>query len=41
VTVVLAIDLNSVTFADGSTLTFTSQDGCRIAPDHLMLVASH
>jgi len=41
VTVVIAIDLNSVTFADGSTLTFRSQDGCRIAPDHLMLVAGH
>ena len=41
VTAVLTIDLNSVTFADGSTLTFTSQDGCRIAPDHLMLVAGH
>jgi hypothetical protein len=41
VTAVLTIDLNSVTFADGSTRTFTSQDACRIAPDHLMLVAGH
>ena len=38
-TAVLTIDLNSVTFADGSTQSFTAHDDCRVAPDHLMLVA--
>jgi len=41
VTAVLTIDLNSATFGDGTTRTFSSQDACRIAPDHLMLVAGH
>jgi hypothetical protein len=38
-TAVLTLDLNSVTFADGSTRTFTERDGCHVAPDLKMLVA--
>jgi hypothetical protein len=40
-TAVLTIELTSVTFADGSTRTFTPQDACRVAPDLKMLVAAH
>jgi hypothetical protein len=35
-TAVLSIDLNSVTFADGSTRSFTERDACRVAPDPFM-----
>lgn len=38
-TAVLAIDLNSVTFTDGSTRTFTKNDGCHVVPDLKMLIA--
>lgn len=38
-TAVLTIDLNSVTFADGSTRTFTQRDRCHVAPDLKMLIA--
>lgn len=37
---VLRIDLNSVTYADGTTRTFSASDNCRVAPDSLMLVSS-
>ncbi len=38
-TAVLSIDLNSVTYADGSTRTFSGRDLCRVTPDPLMLIA--
>jgi hypothetical protein len=38
-TAVLQVELNSVTFADGSTRKFEGVEACRIAPDPLMLVA--
>ncbi len=38
-TAVLSIDLNSVTFADGSTTSFSGRDLCHVAPDPLMLIA--
>ena len=38
---VLSIDLNSVTYADGSTGSFTGHDACRAVPDKLMLIAGH
>lgn len=40
-TAVLSIDLNSVTYSDGSTWSFTGREGCHVAPDPLMLVAGH
>src|SRR5579859_2039676 len=40
-TAVLSIDLNSVTFSDGSTRVFTPRDNCRVAPDLKMLIADH
>jgi hypothetical protein len=36
---VLSIDLNSVTFADGSTRNFAERGTCRAAPDPFMLIA--
>lgn len=38
-TAVLQVDLNSLTFADGSMQMFGAADGCRFAPELLMLVA--
>jgi hypothetical protein len=38
-TAVLSIDLNSVTYADGSTRSFSERELCRVAPDPLMLIA--
>ena len=38
-TAVLTIDLNSVTFEDGSTQSFTARDACHVAPDLKMLIA--
>lgn len=38
-TAVLTVELNSVTFADGSMWRFAGRDGCRVAPDPLMLIA--
>jgi hypothetical protein len=38
-TAVLSIDLNSVTFADGSTRSFAERGTCRVAPDPFMLIA--
>jgi hypothetical protein len=38
-TAVLTIDLTSVTFADGSTRNFKTQDACHVAPGLKMLVA--
>ena len=35
-----SIELNSVTYADGSTWKIASQDDCRIAPDPLLLIAN-
>lgn len=37
---VLEVELNGVTYADGSIQRFNSADGCRFTPDHLMLIAS-
>ncbi len=37
-TAVLSIDLNSVTFADGSTRSFSAREACHVAPDPLMLI---
>ncbi len=39
-TAVATIDLDAVTYADGSTSSFTGQPACRIAPDPLMLITS-
>jgi len=39
-TAVLSIDLNSVTFADGSTRSFSAREACRVAPDPMMLINS-
>lgn len=36
---VLEVELNSVTFADGTTRKFAGVEACRIAPEPLMLVA--
>lgn len=36
---VLGVELNSVTFDDGTTLRFGAAHGCRFTPDHLMLIA--
>jgi hypothetical protein len=38
-TAVLSIDLNAVTYADGSTRSFSGMDACRTVPDPLMLIA--
>jgi hypothetical protein len=38
-TAVQTIDLNSVTFGDGSVWSFAGNAGCRITPDPLMLIA--
>ena len=38
-TAVLQVDLHSITFADGGTQLFGAADGCRLAPELLMLVA--
>jgi hypothetical protein len=38
-TAVLTIDLNSVTYADGSTSNFSGREACHIAPDPLMPIA--
>lgn len=35
------IELNTVTFADGSTLAFASDSGCRVQPSPLMLVSGN
>jgi hypothetical protein len=40
-TAVLRIDLNSLTYADGSTRGFTAREACHVAPDLKMLVANH
>lgn len=40
-TAVLSIDLNSVTYADGSTASFTGHDACRVVPEKFMLIAGH
>jgi hypothetical protein len=37
---VLEVELNGVTFADASIQRFSSADGCRFIPDHLMLIAN-
>lgn len=39
-TAVLKIDLNSVTYADGSTRTFSAHDNCRVVPDPTMLIST-
>jgi hypothetical protein len=39
-TAVLNIDLASLTYADGSTRTFSAQDNCRVTPDLLMLLST-
>ena len=36
---VLTVELRSVTFADGAVWRFAGQDGCRVEPDGLMLIA--
>jgi hypothetical protein len=38
-TAVLSIVVNSVTYDDGSTRSFSAQDNCRVTPDPLMLVS--
>ncbi len=38
-TAVLSIDLESVTFADGSTRSFFARDACHVTPDPKMLIA--
>jgi hypothetical protein len=38
-TAVAAIDLNTVVYAGGGSSSFMSQQGCRITPDPLMLIA--
>lgn len=39
-TAVLSIDLDSVTFADGSTRIFSPPAACRVTPDPKMLIAN-
>lgn len=39
ITAALMIELNSVTYADGSTRSFSGLDACRVAPDPLMYIA--
>ena len=36
---VLEVELNGVTYADGSMQRFGSADGCRFTPEHTMLIA--
>jgi hypothetical protein len=38
-TSVLQVDVNAVTFADGSMKQFGAADGCRFTPEHVMLIA--
>ena len=38
---VLSLDLDEVTYADGSTWKFQGREGCHVTPDPLMLVAAH
>jgi hypothetical protein len=38
-TAVLEVELNSVTFADGTSRRFTGAEACQIAPDRMMLIA--
>jgi hypothetical protein len=38
---VLSVDLDEVTYADGSTWKFEGREGCHVAPDPLVLVAMH
>jgi hypothetical protein len=38
-TAVLQVEVNAVTFADGSTQAFGTAEGCRFTPEHLMLIA--
>ena len=40
-TAVLRIDLNSLTYSDGSSRSFTAQETCHVAPDLKMLIANH
>ena len=39
-TVLESVDLNAVTFADGSTWSFTSASGCHVQPDPFVLVSA-
>lgn len=39
-TVLESVDLNAVTFGDGSTWSFTSASGCHVQPDPFMLVSA-
>jgi hypothetical protein len=39
-TAVTRLDLNSVSYADGTTQAFTAQQACHVAPDPFMLVAA-
>jgi hypothetical protein len=39
-TVLESVDLNSVTFGDGSTWSFTSASGCHVTPDPFVLVSA-
>lgn len=38
---VTMIDLNSVTYSDGSTWQMAAQNQCSVAPDPLLLIAAH
>jgi hypothetical protein len=38
-TAVLEVEVNAVTFSDGSVQQFGTADGCRFTPEHLMLIA--
>ena len=40
-TSVSSVELQQVTYADGSTWKMSSSSFCRVAPDPLMLVAEH
>ena len=40
-TAVLSIDLKSVTYADGSTRSFSGREACRVTPDPMMPIAGH
>lgn len=40
-TAVLSIDLNFITYADGSTWSFSGREACQVVPDLLMLIAGH
>lgn len=39
-TVLESVDLNAVTFGDGSTWSFTSASGCHVTPDPFVLVSA-